>query len=525
MITIAPDQLAAPLRRPWKNGIAVGRAYDLTRSDLLEHLSWLQREIGFRSCRFHALFHDDMAVVRRRPDGSLLYQWHHVDKVFDALLRLGLRPFVELNPMPATLASGSQTMFHYAMNITPPSEWQEWHDLVRAFTAHCIERYGLAEVRQWHFEVWNEPNLSAFWSGTKEDYFQLYAHAARAVKSVDKALRIGGPASSKAHWLTDLIGYCHANNVPLDFISTHLYPQDEFVEYPDRAASPHAPGMFFQDTVRAAQRTIVSSPMPHLPIHWTEWNTQLATSAADVTWNENRHVDNLHGASFVVRQMVELDDAAETFTFWVASDIFEESPIPNAPFSHTYGLLTIHGIPKATANAFRFLEEMRGPRISLLPDRDFPPFCGGLATRKGDAIQVLLWNDLPPEVRSKNTWQDVLRLPLPSGLAQDETWLATTSHLRAGAGSAFETWEAMGLPLNLSAAQLNLLRHAAEPAMKCEVLMADGSPLAIPFTLAPNEVLHVEIRPRGAVAPPKSVSLEAETAAQLERQLGEKSRA
>lgn len=522
MIRLSPQRLSIPLRRPWKKGIAVGRAYDLTRSDLIDHLRHLQREIGFRSCRFHAVFHDDMAVVRRRPDGTLVYQWHHIDKVYDALLALGLKPFVELNPMPAALASGSQTMFHYAMNVTPPRIWAEWQDLVRAFTAHCVERYGLDEVRQWHFEVWNEPNLSAFWSGTKEEYFQLYAHAARAVKSVDAHIHIGGPASSKAHWLDDLITYCHTNSVPLDFISTHLYPQDEFVEFANRAESPHQPGEFFTAVVRAAKQTVADSLMPHLPIHWTEWNTQLATSASDVSWGENRYVDSLPGGSFVARHMVELDDAADTFTFWTASDIFEEGPLPQAPFSNTYGLLTVHGVPKATANAFRLLERLRGPRIGFASDTTLPPYCGGVATMEGDSVHVLLWHDVPPEVCEVTDWTDTLTFPV--GEKSITKWVVTTSHLRAGAGSPFETWEAMGKPLNVSPTQLALLRHCAEPAMQATVLTAREGLLTQPFTLGRNEVLHLEFRPQEPSASPKSNDLSADESAKVEAQLGEKSR-
>jgi xylan 1,4-beta-xylosidase len=524
MITLTPKTVSAPLRRPWKNGIAVGRAYDLMHADLLEHLGWLQRKIGFRSCRFHAVFHDDMAVVRRRQDGSLIYQWHNVDKVYDSLLALGLKPFVELNSMPAALASGTQTMFHYAMNVTPPRDWVEWHDLVRAFTAHCVERYGLNEVRQWHFEVWNEPNLPAFWSGTKEEYFQLYAHAARAIKSVDAEIRVGGPASSKAHWLADLIGFCHTNNVPLDFISTHLYPQDEFVEYPDRAASPHKLGEFFADVVREARRIVVASPLPHLPIHWTEWNTQLATSAGDVTWGENRYVDSLHGASSVARLMTELDDAADTFIFWVASDIFEEGPIPHSPFSHTYGLITIHGIPKATANAFRLMERLRGPRVDFAPSKNPPPFCGGVATREGESVHILLWNDASPEVRDAPAWRDDMQFTLADDGKNSCAWVVTTSHLSAGAGSPFETWETMGRPANLSPTQLKLLRQAAEPAMRAMVLKPAAGALLLPFSLAPNEVLHVEFRPQGPSALSKTELSEVNQTAKMEAQLGEKSR-
>lgn len=511
MISLQPETQSPPLRRPWKNAIAVGRAYDLLRVDLQEHLAWLQREIGFRSCRFHALFHDDMAVVRRGPDGRLVYQWHHIDKVYDFLLSIGLRPFVELNPMPAVLASGEQTMFHYRMNVTPPHDWAEWFDLVQNFTRHCVERYGLPEVRQWHFEVWNEPNLSAFWSGTKEEYFRLYAEAARAVKSVDPELRVGGPATAGANWLADLINYCHTHHVPLDFLSTHLYPQDEFTLYANRAESPFGVGEFFTQRVRGARETINNSPLPHLPIHWTEWNTQLATSNADVTWGANRHVDSLHGASFIARHMVELDDAADTFTYWVASDIFEEGPIPNAPFSQTYGLLTIHGLPKAHAHAFRFLEALRGPRI-VMDISSAPPFCGGVGTREGDSVRVLLWNDAPPEVPAPLTWTDVLRIP-----SLHPTHV-TTRQITAEAGSPFEAWEKAGRPLNLTPIQLAAIRSAAEPRSNISLIQPLDGQIRIPIELKPNEVLLVEFTPQ-ANEPLRDASTDA---AILEAQLGEK---
>lgn len=185
MITLSPPSIEdRPLRMPWKQGITVGRAYELLRADLLDHLRLVQRVVGYRYCRFHGVFHDDMDVVRRDAGGKLFFQWHHVDKVYDALLALGLKPFVELNPMPAALASGTQTIFAWKMNVTLPREYDEWAQLVRAFTEHLIERYGLDEVATWYFEVWNEPNLSGFWSGTQEDYWRLYDVSARTLKSV-----------------------------------------------------------------------------------------------------------------------------------------------------------------------------------------------------------------------------------------------------------------------------------------------------------------------------------------------------
>jgi xylan 1,4-beta-xylosidase len=427
MIVVGP-QSSEPLKMPWKNAISVGRAYDLTRNDLLEHLRYLQREIGYKYCRFHALFHDDMNVVIRDANGQLRYQWHHVDKVYDSLLSIGLRPFVELNPMPSALASGTQRMFHYRMNVTPPKHYEEWRDLVFNFTQHVVQRYGLDEVRQWYFEVWNEPNLSGFWSGTKDEYWKLYDAAAAGVKAVDASLRIGGPASSKANWIAEMIEHCVENDVPLDFVSTHLYPQDEYVEYEDRIGSPHEVGEFFADTVRSVQQTVRDSARPDLEIHWTEWNTQSTDSTANVTWGDNVYVDNLYGASFIARNCVALDGVCDTFCYWTASDIFEEGPIPTAPFSATYGLVTIHGIPKAHCNAFRLLSKMRG-RVLETDLKDAPAGFGLCATREADTTHVLLWNHKIVEAPEQATWRDTLRF---SGMEQSQ--LATCAHIRSSAG-------------------------------------------------------------------------------------------
>lgn len=519
MIKVSCQNVSLPFRHPWKRGIAVGRAYDVLRADLLSHLEWLQREVGFETCRFHAIFHDDVGAVGRRADGKLAFRWSQVDKIYHSLLRCGLRPFVELNPMPTALASGRQTMFHYRMNVTPPRDWGEWEGLVRAFAVHLVEEFGLQEVRRWNFEVWNEPNLAPFWAGTREDYFRLYAHAARALKAVDEGLRVGGPATSKAHWISEFLGFCAEQRVPVDFVSTHLYPQDEFVEYASREQSPHAPGMFFQEVVRRTADIVRASAFPHLPLHWSEWNPQLATCAEDVSWVANRYVDSLEGASFLVRNMLALDDAAESFTFWVASDIFEEGPMPLTPFSHTYGLLTVDGLPKATANALRLLARLRGPRLEAATEA--PPFCGAAATLEGQAIHVLAWNDALPKDSRAHAWRGTLQADV--GANAPAKWLATFTALRAGFGSPFEAWEAMGCPAELTPSQAAMLRARAEPAVEFRGLECRGGRVATEFSLAPNEVLHIELAPAAPAFDPAAAPA-SEAIQQLDRQLGELSR-
>src|SRR5690606_36373013 len=113
--------------------------------------------------------------------------------------------------------------------------------------------------RQWRFEVWNEPNLvTHFWTGTRTQYFELYETTVRAIKAVDPELRVGGPATSvfvpddryrgetedraamhatasaedvdaldwQPVWIEEFIAWCAERRLPVDFVSTHLYPTD-----------------------------------------------------------------------------------------------------------------------------------------------------------------------------------------------------------------------------------------------------------------------------------------------------------
>lgn len=478
------------LQMPWRNCIAVGRANNLLRADLLEHLAYAQKIMGYRYCRFHAIFDDEMDVVRRdEKTGKLIFQWHQVDKVYDALLKLGIRPFVELNPMPKVMASGTQTMFHYGMNVTPPKSYDEWELLVSAFTSHVVERYGLEEVRKWYFEVWNEPNLSGFWSGTQDEYWKLYTASAKAVKGVDVQLKIGGPASSKGNWIKEIITYTTKNKVPLDFVSTHLYPQDEQVQYPDRKGSPYKIGDFFSATVKEVQQWVLQSERPDLEIHWTEWNTQTAASKENITWGDNIYVDNLFAASFIVRNCIALDTACKTFAYWVVSDIFDEGGIPQSPFSCTYGLISIHGIPKASFNAFRLLRKMTGNIMDIKASNPLPLGKGLLVTKEQQTIKILLWNQNFAEEKNQTNWTGNINLPI----AKDTLLNMVKATIGIGNGSAWESWQLMGSPLNPTITQLELLKQQAEPAYSFATIKVNKGIPAVSFNLKPGEVQYIEI--------------------------------
>ena len=58
--------------------------------------------------------------------------------------------------------------FWYQPIVSPPKDWDKWADLITQFAQHLVDRYGIDEVSQWYFEVWNEPNLD-FWAGDPKE--------------------------------------------------------------------------------------------------------------------------------------------------------------------------------------------------------------------------------------------------------------------------------------------------------------------------------------------------------------------
>ena len=97
-----------------------------------------------------------------------------------------MKPFVELSFMPITIASGHKQVFHYDSNVTPPKIYNDWAILIKKLVKTWVDRYGIQEVRKWFFEVWNEPNLKSFWTGTQDEYFKLYRFTVKAIKGVDQ---------------------------------------------------------------------------------------------------------------------------------------------------------------------------------------------------------------------------------------------------------------------------------------------------------------------------------------------------
>ncbi|MFQ8804894.1 MAG: GH39 family glycosyl hydrolase [Alistipes indistinctus] len=160
-----------------------------------------------------------------------------------------------------------------------------------------------------------------------------------------------------------------------------------------------------------------------------------------------------------MRNCVETDADAQTMAYWVLSDIFDEGSIPDAPFSCTYGLMTIHGIRKASYNAFALMRRMEGDLMQVVSPEAIQPGKGITATEEGDIVRVLAWNQNFVELNEAVPFNAAITLPT----LKDTAYIITRATIKEGAGSPWETWVVMGRPLNLTSVQQKLLEAASVP--------------------------------------------------------------
>jgi xylan 1,4-beta-xylosidase len=333
--------------------IGAGRANEGLRSDWQKQLEYVKKECGFRYIRMHGLLTDDMGVYREDRNGNPQYNYMYVDVLFDFLLSINIKPFVELGFMPNALASGEETIFWWRGNVTPPKDYNKWQKLIENLVQHFTERYGSEEVKTWYFEVWNEPNLSpGFWTGTQDDYFKLYEYACKAVKNVNQEYRVGGPATAGAAWEPEMIAFCKEKNVPLDFISTHAYGVNQgYLDEYGNSGTRLAPQEFaVSGDVLRSREEIAGSAMPGLELHYTEWS-------ASYTPSDPIH-DSYHEASYVLYKLKQVGDAVQSMSYWVFTDIFEESAPRFTPFHGGFGMLNTQGINKPVFYAYQFLNRL-----------------------------------------------------------------------------------------------------------------------------------------------------------------------
>ena len=460
-----------PFPHFWEQMFGSGRANLTMRESYRDDIGRVKKITDFQFVRFHAILHDENGVYSEDNQGNPIYNWSYIDQIYDGLLANGVRPFVEISFTPKALAARlDYHAFWYKQIVSPPKDYAKWDALIRAFAQHLVDRYGIGEVSEWYFEVWNEPNID-FWTGrpAEQTYFELYDHTARALKSVHPLIRVGGPATAQAAWVGDMIAHATEDNVPLDFVSTHVYGNDtaDNVFHDNRSIAPH---QMVCPAVKKVHDEIEHSGRPEIPLIWSEFNATYD--------NQQQITDSIYMGPWLAQTISQCDGMTAMMSYWTFSDVFEEQGVIKTPFYGGFGLVAEDGIPKPAFDAFALLHELGDQRLAVNSD-------DVLATRRSDGTVVIAaWNLVEPHANGADKTIDLDLKSIPDGAH------AIIRRVDGAHGDTLEAWKKMGSPRYPTMAQIEQLRKASEIGPP-EVRAIEQHQL--PLTLPPMGLAVVEI--------------------------------
>ncbi|WP_339242357.1 helix-turn-helix domain-containing protein [Paenibacillus sp. FSL F4-0243] len=500
------------LAHTWKKLMTVGKAKEVLFAEVQRHIKQMQQEIGFQYIRFHGIFDDEMMIYGENERGEVSLNFAYSDSLFDFLLCSGLKPFLELSFLPRQLAGeGATSVFYKKSFVGSPKDLGKWNQMIHQFITHYIHRYGIHEVRQWYFEVWNEPEIHIFWPDTYEAYCELFISTFQTIKSIDSELRVGGPGVlsltlMQSDWLTRFMNDVCRRGVKPDFISFHSYPYDEslrstqviqvdYEENPDvwfQTIELSADTEYLSRVIIKLKKTVSEAMGRDVPeLHMTEWN---ATGSHRDLVN-----DTCFKAAYIVKNVLENMDGLHSFGYWTATDLLEEFKMSSETFHGGLGLMTYNGIPKPSFYAFKLLAKL---------GRQFIHQGKGYYITSSDmGLQVLmyayahidsLYQKGDASLINRTNRYDVfeeggdIELTLELADIQPGSYTIKRHTINRQNGSVFDLWVRMGAPHPIDADTLNYLKQASCPQLTFEQVEITST-YSLISKLSPHEVQLVEL--------------------------------
>lgn len=426
-------------------------------------------------------------VYTEDAQGRPVYDWTIVDRIFDAGLAAGVKPYAQIGFMPKALSVKPEPYQHewrpglpydeiYTGWAYPPKDYAKWAELVYQWVRHCVERYGAAEVATWYWQVWNEANIG-YWKGTPEEFRKLHDYAIDAVRRALPNARVGGPdtAGDGGKFMDEFLAHClrgknhatGATGTPLDFVSFHakgttpvfiegrvrmgiagqLRTIDRafarFASYPELKGKPVIIGESDPDGCAACQG-------PHLGYrNGTMYSSYTAAAFARKHLLAEKHGVNLEGAL--------------TWAFE-----FEDQP-----YFAGFRVMASNGLTLPVFNVHRMMAKLRGRRLDAVSSADpgveaivrdgvrGAPDIAALASVDAERreLGVLVWYYHDDDLAGPPAAVDLAITGLPAGVTR-----VNVAHHRVDENhsNAYALWQKLGSPVAPSKSQYAQLAAAAK---------------------------------------------------------------
>jgi xylan 1,4-beta-xylosidase len=456
--------------------------------------------------------------------GRPVHSWTILDRIFDTLVEAGPLPFIQAGFMPEALSTGPPPYRHDfpSTGITtgwayPPKDFGRWGALIEAWAQHLVERYGMARVQEWPWEVWNEPD-GLYWRGTIDEFCRLHDVADAAIRRAIPDARVGGPHTcgpsdpKAAAFLTAFLDHCargrnHATGrtgTRLDFVAFHAKGKPSLVDGRVRMGIARQLG-----SIAAGLDIVRSFPeLAGLPVILGESDPEGCAACPTATHPENAYRDGpLYGASVVEATMRTLQ-IAEKAGVAIEGAVTWAFEFEGAPLFAGYRELATNGFDKPVLNALRMMAMLTGRRLAAQSSGALPLgeiLADGVtgasdvdlaATADEGAVNILLWNyhddDRPAE--------GAVRIALEVTGLTDPPLRCRHFRMDGSHSNAHAAFLAEGSPQSPSPEQFERIAAAGRLALLSEpqALQPKGGAIRLDFPLPRHAVSLISLSPARA---------------------------
>ena len=447
-------------------------------------------------------------IYTEDAQGNPVYDWTIVDHIFDTYRARGVRPYAQIGFMPEALSTHPQPYQHawrpgfsYDLISTgwayPPKDYGKWAELVYQWVRHCVERYGRAEVEQWYWEVWNEPNGPAYWHGTPEEFYKLHDYAVDAVRRALPTARVGGPdvAGSGGKFMEGFLqhvarGKNHATGAtgtPTDFLSFHAKGSPRFVNGHVR--------MGISNQLRTLDQgfTMIAA-VPELkdkPIVIGEFDPE---GCAACQGPQNGYRNGTMYSSYTAAVFARAPLIAEQHGVNLEGALTWAFEFEDQPYFAGFRALGSNGLDLPVLNVFRMFSRMEGQRLAATSSAEVPlaqivkngvrdhADVGVVASRDGHRLSILVWHYHDDDVAGPDA---AVALAIDGLTPEAGTALLTHYRVDENHSNAYTAWKRLGSPIAPDEKQYAALEQAgqlATLAAPAPVSIAHGA-ATLTFTL------------------------------------------
>ncbi len=505
------EKTLGDIKDSWNKIICFGRASEGLRAEWRHQLRTIQQEIPFKYIRFHGIFSDDMMIYNENSNGEVELNFSYIDELIDFLLEVKLKPFIELSYMPESLASEKKYMFNWKANISYPKSLDKWESLVRNFTKHLINRYGIDEVTSWYFEIWDNFTIE---KSVSKKTLEFFKRTYSAVKKVNSKLKVGGINNFIEILInTDILKMYNEfflkENIELDFISLKIYsikPKNntDLVTFFKNSGIDSDGKLILQDSTNEcvyAEELYISENLDKLmkildnfpalkkQIFITEWN--LNADPRDLVH------DTCFKASYLVKNVVENFNKVDGMGYWTFTDIFEEVKTSYDTFHGGLGFVTSNGLKKPIYNSYKLLNKL-GSQI-IEKGEDF------IVTKNSKGvIQILAYNychfkNEDIKYNEKEVLNDRYSIFKEKIRNIKITLLGVNGNITKKIyriikenGSVYDEWIKIGAQKNIYQEEIDYLKQKSIYGYKREYVFCENY-LEIDENMQPHEVMLIEV--------------------------------